>query len=412
MALRFFVAIRHASDPDAFYSEHWARNFYPPLRRLGVELVESRVDLEPASRFMAVPVPSVRSDLETRARITEQIVSEIRIEHRKRPVDLVLSYFYNAHFDPAGFPLIHALGIPTVNFFCNSTHQFELVADIARSATFAWHTERGATAKYLSVGARPVHVQMGADPSVYHPVESVERRPGAFFVGQRYADRDRWLAGLVEAGVPVTLYGHGWPGDQGQVVMPDARQGVIRAGRRLRTAGRLITTYVRRSGPIAGVRRMRTEVMYRSESRRLDPILSAVWAGTLSFPEMRRSFSEYAAALNFSNVWSDGRPGSGLVPHVRLRDFEGPMCGACYFTGHFPEILELYRPDREILTYRDHEELASKVAFYIRNPTLADEIRQAGRARALSDHTWEMRFRELLSKLGFKAPFDSRTGPR
>jgi hypothetical protein len=70
------------------------------------------------------------------ADITQRILDEVLTAHRQRPIDLFLSYFYNSHFDPTGFDEIRKLGIPSVNFYCNSVHQFELVAEIAARADF------------------------------------------------------------------------------------------------------------------------------------------------------------------------------------------------------------------------------------------------------------------------------------
>ena len=64
---------------------------------------------------------------------------------------------------------------------------------MAANADFAWHTEKDARNSYLAVGANPIWVQ-----------------PKACFVWQRYADRDRWMAALVRARVPVDIFGPGW----------------------------------------------------------------------------------------------------------------------------------------------------------------------------------------------------------
>ena len=51
--MRIFTCVRHSNDPKQFSTGAlWSGNFSPALRRLGHELVESQVDLLPASRFM------------------------------------------------------------------------------------------------------------------------------------------------------------------------------------------------------------------------------------------------------------------------------------------------------------------------------------------------------------------------
>ncbi len=207
--MRIFCAVRHANDPRHYYGGLWSGNFYRALRQLGHEVVESQVDLAPSSRFMHIPSQFTVQELEVRERTTEKILDEVRAARRLGPVHLFLSYFYNAHFDPAGFDELRRLGVPSVNFYCNSIYQLDLVAGLAARADFAWHAERDAHAAYLALGAKPIWVQMAADPDVYHPVSGTARAPKACFVGQRYADRDRWMGELVRAAVPVSIFGAG-----------------------------------------------------------------------------------------------------------------------------------------------------------------------------------------------------------
>ena len=404
--MRIFCAIRHANDLKQFYGGLWSANFYPALRELGHELVESQVDLLPTSRFMGIADGFTREELEVRARTTEQILAEVRASHQRTPLDLFLSYFYNSHFDPAGVDELHRLGIPSVNFYCNSVHQFGQVAAIAAKVDFAWHAERDARAQYLAVGAKPVWVQLGADPKVYYPRAGVARQPKACFIGQRYADRDRWLTTLIKAGVPVDIYGSGWGADEILSVEPGAPEAVY-LGRRRSTPGRMASYFERirseitSNGPIRGTVRLSRQAAYRRETRRLGPSLQPRAKGQAG--DLSTAMSAYELVLNFSNVWTDGQPGSPLIPHVRLRDFEAPMCRTCYLTGHTEEITEFYEVGKEIETYRTKDELVDKSRFLLSHPDAAESLREAGYQRALCDHTWVRRFEELFRKTGLMA---------
>ena len=72
--MRIFTAVRHANDPRLFYGGLWSGNFYPALRQLGHEIVESQVDLLPASRFMQIAHHFTREELAARADITQRIL--------------------------------------------------------------------------------------------------------------------------------------------------------------------------------------------------------------------------------------------------------------------------------------------------------------------------------------------------
>lgn len=403
--MRVFTAVRHAADPRRFYGGLWSANFYPALRELGHEIVESQTDLAPTSRFMGIADGFTDEELIARTETTQRVLEEVRVAQRSGPVHLFLSYFYNAHFDPAGFDELRRLGVPSVNFYCNSIYQFPLVAAIAAKADVSWHPERDARASYLAVGARPVWVQMGADPTLCHPVPGIARRPRACFVGQRYADRDRLAAALLRAGLPVDLYGAGWGG--GTSATEAEEEPAVYLGREQLRAGsaraywRVAAAEMRSAGVARGLSRMALQWRYRSETTALSPLLSGAAQGRSA--ALCDTFAKYEIVLNFSNVWADGRPGSTLVPHVRLRDFEGPMSRTCYLTGHSDEVTAFYDVGREIDTYQAAEELADKVRYYLAHPSAAEALREAGHRRALRDHTWRRRFEELVSKIGVAA---------
>lgn len=409
--MRIFVAVRHSNDPARFYGGLWSGNFYPALRELGHELVESQTDLAPASRFMDISGEFTREELNARAVITDRILDEVSAAHRERPIDLFLSYFYNAHFDPAGFDVLRQRGIPSVNFYCNSIYQFELVDAIAAKVDVAWHAERDARASYLAVGARPVWVQMGADPGVYHPIENVKRHANACFVGQRYADRDVWMAGLIAAGVPVEIYGHGWGASTPPAAVApgadvDESSYLGRTSHRPGSVSgyaKVARDIVARDGVVRGLGRVGRQWLAGRAARQRGPLLAPHARGPVPFQQIAATFAKHEVCLNFSNVWADGQPGSPLIPHVRLRDFEAPMSRTCYLTGHTDEIEEFYDVGREVDTYATPEELADKARYYLAHPDAAEALREAGYRRARRDHTWVRRFEELFLKMGLPA---------
>jgi spore maturation protein CgeB len=405
--MRIFCAVRHSIDREHFYGGLWGDNFHAALCALGHEIIPSQTDLFPTSMFMDIAGDFTRAELEVRARTTERILDEVRATHKYAPVHLFLSYFYNAHCDPALFDELRRLGILSINFFCNSIHQFDLVKAVAAKADFAWHAEKEARRRYLDAGANPVWVQMGANPDVYHPLPDVQRLPRACFVGQRYADRERWIAALIRAGVPIDVYGYGWTAASNGTASSspeDDKNKTCYLERARRTPGSWESYLeaglenILRCGLVSGLVRSARQARYRSVTRSLLPLLAKSACGPAA--NLSSVFAKYDICLNFSNVWSDGRPGSSLISHVRLRDFEGPMSRTCYLTGHNEEIGEFYDIGREIDTYTTPDELINKTRFYLGRPEAAERLRESGYRRALREHTWRSRFEELFQKTG------------
>ncbi len=394
--MRIFCAVRHAKDPGSFFGGLWSGNFYPALQTLGHEVIESQVDLKPLSEYMHLPGP-FKPDIEAlRGRVTEQILAEVKQAHAAKPIDLFLSYFYNSHFQPEAFAELHQAAIPTVNFYCNSLYQFELVDQIAAKVQFAWHAEKAGHDLYKKIGARPVWVQMAADPRMYYPVQA-ERLSRACFIGQRYADRDRWLAALVRHEIPVDIYGSGWK----PIVAKSSSNSQSETGSSpLYSQWATLRRHWQRYGWFGGFFRSVRHWAYRRASHGwMRDLAPHIQGHAESIPH---TLARYEVVLNFSHVWADGLPGSRLIPHVRLRDFEGPMCRACFITGYTEELAEFYELGKEVETYRTIPELIEKTRYYLTHPADAERLRQAGYERARRDHTWERRFQQLFKAIGLQ----------
>lgn len=99
--------------------------------------------------------------------------------------------------------------------------------------------------------------------------------------------------------------------------------------------------------------------------------------------------------------------GSGYVGYsnkimtLKLRDFDVPMSGALYVTNPNPDLLKLFCENREVVCYSSIEECIAKIRYYLDHPTEAQAIANAGRYRASTQHTWDIRITELLKAVGF-----------
>jgi hypothetical protein len=120
--------------------------------------------------------------------------------------------------------------------------------------------------------------------------------------------------------------------------------------------------------------------------------------GPLTMEEMVRTWSRSKINLGFGGVL-----GHKETYCLKGRDFEVPMSGGLYLTEHHEELAPFYKIGGEIVTYTGLDDLVAKISWLLSNPDKAEEIRQAGRARALREHTWEMRFDRVFRALGVLA---------
>jgi len=92
----------------------------------------------------------------------------------------------------------------------------------------------------------------------------------------------------------------------------------------------------------------------------------------------------------------------GRITNLKNRDFECPGAGGCYLTTYDWELAGQFDIGREILCYRDLDEVVELYAHYRRRPDACLKIGQAGFERCRRDHTWEQRFRQVFGQMGFK----------
>jgi hypothetical protein len=87
---------------------------------------------------------------------------------------------------------------------------------------------------------------------------------------------------------------------------------------------------------------------------------------------------------------------------LKARDFECPGAGACYLTTYNWELANHYEMGKEILCYRNVEELIEIFAYYRKRPQECLKIAQAAFRRARAEHTWRKRFENVFRELGLK----------
>lgn len=386
----FYLFPRSGNAVGLPLAETWRRNVLPALRNLGHEVEEYyEPTLEQLAGTDGGNPAWVR---EHQGAFVDRVLECLKSSHQRKPIDLFLSYVWEPLFTPDGLQEIRRLSIPTVNFFCNYYNGFERIAALAPRFDFNWVTDRGALHLYQRIRARAVFLPMAANPDVYRP-HSVAREFPVTFVGGKYGNRADYIFHLLQQNLPVRVWGAGWlPAD---VQRPPAWT-------RLRTLVRQLSKRLFAGGGTQFLRRRLQDELQARFSKlwaRREAELASIAGLPLDDEEMIRMYSRSQISLGFSVVGTSQFKDTP-VTQIRLRDFEAPMSGAFYLTEYSEGIEELYEVDREIAVFRTKKELADKVRFYLAHPDEAQKVRIAGRERALREHTWQHRFRELFRQVG------------
>ena len=316
------------------------------------------------------------------------------------PVDLFFGYFYSSVVYPQAIDLIRQSGVPTVNFSCNNVHQFDLVRDIAAHFDVCVVPEQAAQSDFLAVGARPLRIQLAANPRVYRPYPE-PRAYDVTFVGQRYADRADFLQHLHINGVDVRAWGAGWQRQKRMDVanakaalalVEDERFDGVRRMLRQRLASRW-----GQARPMPENTGQQASASNGSAGVGVDT--SAFGGPRLLQTDLIKMFSRSRLSLGFATA-GDSHLAEKRLTHLRLREFEAPMSGALYLTEEQPELAEYFEPGKEVLTYTERDDLLEQARYYLAHAEQAEQIRRAGLRRARREHTWQHRFADLFAALG------------
>lgn len=109
--------------------------------------------------------------------------------------------------------------------------------------------------------------------------------------------------------------------------------------------------------------------------------------------DMYRLLHEARISLNRHIAEAEGHANN-------MRLYEATGVGSLLLTDEGSNLTELFEPGREVVTYAGVDDLIEKARHYLDRDDERRTIAAAGQARTLTEHTYEVRMRELAELLG------------
>ncbi|MBN1232609.1 MAG: glycosyltransferase [Candidatus Coatesbacteria bacterium] len=81
---------------------------------------------------------------------------------------------------------------------------------------------------------------------------------------------------------------------------------------------------------------------------------------------------------------------------IKLRLFEIPVSGGFQICDDYEYVYKYFKKDKEIITFTDKKDLLNKIKLYLQNSRKRDLISERAYKRAISEHTWEKRYKGLF----------------
>lgn len=97
-----------------------------------------------------------------------------------------------------------------------------------------------------------------------------------------------------------------------------------------------------------------------------------------------------------SRVCPNLHGGMYQVNGISVRSFEVACCGRLPFCEPQEDLKRFFKIGEEVVTFNGPEDLAAKVDYYLSHPSEMERMAERARQRALSEHTYLHRMKELL----------------
>lgn len=368
---RLLAVVPDCHTPPSYLNSLWKRHIYDGLRsHASTLIIPDDLDFQWARQGHGLDLTPFAGE---RRRNSELLLRRIQTAQRAHGLDAVFSYCFAFDILPEIVQETIKMGIPWINFFCDSTHMFEKVEPLARCVSLNWFPETAAVPRYQALGVPYLCAPYAMTPEWLPDLTNRAADRTAAFIGLPTANRITQLGWLRLRGCPVEIRGHGWVGgDKTPFYSP------IPARKRLFKA------------------LFRANLAEKVSRRLLWPLVRPMACGPL--PE--EEFSAYVqSSLVILGLNQAPDPQGRLTSYLKFRDIEFPGYGCCYLTEHNDDLASVFQIGQEVLTFRGSGEAARHLRDMRRHPERARQIGFAGRQRVLQDHNWGVRLRQLAERL-------------
>jgi len=211
-----------------------------------------------------------------------------------------------------------------------------------------------------------IRSQWGFNSGVYRSVVVPGQDINVSFVGMRTPHREKIINDLRAAGINVFVRGFGW--NEGRASFDEMLEIFSRSKINLNLNPPMAAFALK---PLA-------QIFFR---RRRNMIVPDFW----HFPRNLRSYFQKK------------------IPQIKARPFEITGSGGFCITGDADDMESYFIPGKEIVIYKNTEDLIRKIRYYLEHDDERKAIMKAGYERALTEHTYKSRLNEIFKSLDIRA---------
>jgi spore maturation protein CgeB len=280
---------------------------------------------------------------------------------REKP-DLFFAFMYTDEFDRTTLDEIRK-HTKTLAWFSDDHWRFDNYSQhYARHFDWVVTTHSKAPERYRKIGQpNVIRSQWFCNSDTYVPV-TVEKDVDVSFLGLKNRGRASVISSLSKKGMDIYVSGNGW--QRGKLNQQE-----------------FITMFSR----------SKINLNINNTRALWEPY---AWGRLFA----RRSADAFVPSFDFVNNVRSWK--NMLTPQIKARPFEIGACGGFCISGWADDIETYYEPDKEMVFYKDADDLAEKIQYYLAHDDERKNIARAGYDRTLRDHTYTRRFEQIFKAIG------------
>jgi spore maturation protein CgeB len=233
----------------------------------------------------------------------------------------------------------------------------------------------------------PTSVEWSAPPISYH---------GILYTGSPWPYRQMILQKLAAAKLPLRIYGHSWDRKGGWPQTPGKWK------KMMHDVWWYLLPRMREEGLELSTKLWQRVIPDRKAAVQIDRLPTGTVLGKYDDSHFVPLVRGAAINLGFTQMMLDVTKEYPRM--IRLRDFEIPIAGGFYLTQNCPELSHYYDIGREIAVWDTAGDVLERCQYYLARPDERARIAEAGRLRAMKNHTWRHRFSRMANQLGMRLP--------
>jgi glycosyltransferase involved in cell wall biosynthesis len=126
------------------------------------------------------------------------------------------------------------------------------------------------------------------------------------------------------------------------------------------------------------------------------PEFKDIYGGPLESEKMIEVLNQSKINLCFSKLHNSD------VSQIKGKVFEGGACKTFVLTEYCEDYLELFKEGKEIVMFKDKEELLEKVKYYLKNEKQREQIAQAAYSKIIKNYSLDANLKKIFSEIHSK----------